>query len=247
MGGAGGEVRNLVYSVPVKYRMPPQDAADVFQAVWAQLFAELPRLRSVDGLRSWLITVAGHKCYQWKREQSSQAAAAEPAYEPIDRQALYPEWRQQVEREQMLRDALFQLPPRCQEMMRLLFYHQPPLPYKEVAERLGLAEGSIGFIRGRCLKSCVVFCKTLDSNMAAPRFRIRGGIGCRGVDRRIGDLEDETARRQLVRMPLLYWIWPPHYTPKSFAWPMWMWSAPHALHRRLNGWLISQRRQIQSV
>ena len=144
--------RNLVYSVPVKYRMPPQDAADVFQSVWAQLFAELPRLRSVEGLRSWLITVAGHKCYQWKRQQSSQAAAAEPAYEPIDTQALYPEWRQQVEREQMLRDALFQLPPRCQEMMRLLFYHQPPLPYKEVAERLGLAEGSIGFIRGRCLK-----------------------------------------------------------------------------------------------
>jgi RNA polymerase sigma factor (sigma-70 family) len=144
--------RNLVYSIPVKYRMPPQDAADVFQAVWTELVAELPRLRSVGGLRSWLITVAGHKCFQWKRQQGSQAAAAEPAYEPADKQPLYPEWRQQVEREQMLRDALLDLPPRCGEMMRLLFYHQPPLPYKEVAERLGLAEGSIGFIRGRCLK-----------------------------------------------------------------------------------------------
>jgi len=144
--------RNLVYSVPVKYRMPPQDAADVFQAVWTELFAELPRLRSAGGLRSWLITVAGHKCYQWKRQQTVRAALAEPTYEPVDTQALYPEWRQQVEREQMLRDALFELPPRCREMVRLLFYHQPPLPYKEVAERLGLAEGSIGFIRGRCLK-----------------------------------------------------------------------------------------------
>ena len=37
-------------------------------------------------------------------------------------------------------------------MIRLLFYHQPPLSYREVAERLGLATGSIGFIRGRCLK-----------------------------------------------------------------------------------------------
>jgi DNA-directed RNA polymerase specialized sigma24 family protein len=37
-------------------------------------------------------------------------------------------------------------------MIRLLFYQQPPLPYAEVAERLGLATGSIGFIRGRCLK-----------------------------------------------------------------------------------------------
>lgn len=144
--------RNLVYSVPVKYHMPPQDAADIFQAVWTELFAELPRLRNVGGLRSWLITVAGHKCYQWKRQQGLQAGAAEPALDPIDPQALYPDWRQQVEREQMLRDALFELPPRCQEMMRLLFYHQPPLLYKDVAERLGLAEGSIGFIRGRCLK-----------------------------------------------------------------------------------------------
>jgi hypothetical protein len=34
----------------------------------------------------------------------------------------------------------------------MLFYQQPPLPYNEVAQRLGLATGSIGFIRGRCLR-----------------------------------------------------------------------------------------------
>ena len=28
----------------------------------------------------------------------------------------------------------------------------PPVPYNEVARRLNLATGSIGFIRGRCLK-----------------------------------------------------------------------------------------------
>ncbi len=144
--------RNLVYSVPVKYRMPHQDAADVFQAVWTELFAELPRLRSPGALRSWLITVAGHKCYQWKRQQRAQDQAPDAALELVDPQQFYPEWRQAVEREQMLRDALFQLPPRCREMVHLLFYEQPALPYKEVAQRLGLAEGSIGFIRGRCLK-----------------------------------------------------------------------------------------------
>ncbi len=144
--------RNLVYSVPVKYRMPPQDAADVFQAVWTELFAELPKLRNVGALRSWLITVAGHKCYQWKRQQATQDQAEDATLELVDPQVSYPDWRQVVEREQMLRDALFQLPPRCREMVRLLFYQQPPLPYKDVAEKLGLAEGSIGFIRGRCLK-----------------------------------------------------------------------------------------------
>jgi hypothetical protein len=33
----------------------------------------------------------------------------------------------------------------------MLFFEQPPRPYNEVAQALGLATGSIGFIRGRCL------------------------------------------------------------------------------------------------
>lgn len=151
-GALVDKYRNLVYSVPVKYRMPPEDAADVFQAVWTDLFSELPRLRSASALRSWLITVAGHKCYQWKRQRSLRNGGGDPAVETADPQISFVEWRQEVEREQMLRDAIHELPPRCREMVRLLFYQQPPLPYKDVAERLGLAEGSIGFIRGRCLK-----------------------------------------------------------------------------------------------
>ncbi len=57
-----------------------------------------------------------------------------------------------VEREQMVREAVARLPTRCGELVRLLFYEQPPVPYKELAQRMGLASGSIGFIRGRCLK-----------------------------------------------------------------------------------------------
>ena len=34
----------------------------------------------------------------------------------------------------------------------MLFYEHPKTPYAEVARRLGLAQGSIGFIRSRCLK-----------------------------------------------------------------------------------------------
>jgi DNA-directed RNA polymerase specialized sigma24 family protein len=37
-------------------------------------------------------------------------------------------------------------------MIRLLFFVEPAVPYAEVARRLGLATGSIGFIRGRCLR-----------------------------------------------------------------------------------------------
>ena len=58
----------------------------------------------------------------------------------------------ELEQEQLVQEAIAQLPPRCREMIELLFFETPPLPYAEVAERLHLATGSIGFIRGRCLE-----------------------------------------------------------------------------------------------
>ena len=39
--------KGLIYSIPMKYGATPDDAADVFQSVCLELFAELPRLRKV--------------------------------------------------------------------------------------------------------------------------------------------------------------------------------------------------------
>jgi RNA polymerase sigma factor (sigma-70 family) len=146
--------KNLVYSVPMKYRMSAEDAADIFQAVWADLYAELRRLRRVDAIRGWLVATAGHKCYHWKRRQQKQpgAAATDSEQDPIDPGKSFLTIRLETEREQRLRDAMEKLPERCQRMVRLLFFEQPPAPYEQVAEQLGLAVGSIGFIRGRCLQ-----------------------------------------------------------------------------------------------
>jgi DNA-directed RNA polymerase specialized sigma24 family protein len=58
----------------------------------------------------------------------------------------------QLQREQMLRDAIATLPTRCHRMVTMLFFDSPPRPYQEVAKQLGIATGSIGFIRGRCLR-----------------------------------------------------------------------------------------------
>ncbi len=145
--------KNLIYSIPKKYGASQDDAADIFQAVCLELFAELPRLRKPDSLRSWLITVAAHQSFHWKRKLRHRA---EDELTDRDAETLgsdpLPDLIEQVEREQMLREAVAALPARCQEMIRLLFYHQPQLSYRDVAGRLGLATGSIGFIRGRCLK-----------------------------------------------------------------------------------------------
>ena len=146
--------KKLIYSIPIRYGTTPQDAADIFQAVCLDLFNELPRLRNADALQGWLIRVTTHRCYHWKRQQQSHKSewdeeqlGAVPMDAPVP-----PDWLAGLEREQMVRESIASLPPRCRKMIELLFFEHPPLPYHEVAQRLSLARGSIGFIRGRCLK-----------------------------------------------------------------------------------------------
>jgi RNA polymerase sigma factor (sigma-70 family) len=145
--------KNLVYAIPLRYGAPRQDAADIFQAVCMELFHELPNIRDAEALQGWLIRVTTHKCYHWKRSLGPPSEELEEKdSEMLSGADLAPDVLMELEREQMVRDAIAQLPPRCREMIELLFFQQPPLPYTEVARRLQLATGSIGFIRGRCLK-----------------------------------------------------------------------------------------------
>jgi RNA polymerase sigma factor (sigma-70 family) len=146
--------QNLIYSIPIKYGASPDAAADIFQAVCVDLFDELPRLRSIDNVRPWLVTVAAHKSYHWKRKHVRQA---QHEVEGIEEDALpsllvHPALNDEVAREQSVREALRRLSERCRELIQMLFYDEPSVPYAQCAERLGLATGSIGFIRGRCLQ-----------------------------------------------------------------------------------------------
>jgi RNA polymerase sigma factor (sigma-70 family) len=150
--------KRLIYSIPIKYGATPEDAADILQAVFLELFSELSNLRKTESLRSWLISVTAHQSFHWKkRQRPGQVDLDSMEPEQADTQVrstivLPAQILEEVEQEEMVREALRKLPARCAEMMRLLFYEDPPLPYAEVARRLGLATGSIGFIRGRCLK-----------------------------------------------------------------------------------------------
>ena len=147
--------KNLIYSIARRYGASPEDAGDIFQLVCVELFNDLPKLRKTTAVRSWLISVTTHQSYHWKLKQRKQTGREQPlddderfGIDPVKR----PDVLQEIEREQMMRDATSQLSARCQEMIHLLFYVDPPVPYAEVARRLGLATGSIGFIRGRCLE-----------------------------------------------------------------------------------------------
>ena len=143
----------LIYSIPVKYGLPPQEAADVFQATCVELLTRLPELREPRALPKWLIQVAHHECYRWKRQSQRlisrdfQRDLPEPQT-PAIAEALV----QQTHEEQMLREAMTTLSPKCRRLIELLFFETPSRPYSEVAGKLGLAVGSIGFTRQKCIE-----------------------------------------------------------------------------------------------
>jgi len=143
----------LIYSIPVKYGLPPHEAAEVFQATCVELLTRLPELREPRALPKWLMQVAHHQCYRWKQQQHRTVSrdADSNLPEPTTA-AIADSLVQQTQEEQMLREALASLTPQCRRLVELLFLETPPRPYTEVAAELGLALGSIGFTRQKCIE-----------------------------------------------------------------------------------------------
>jgi RNA polymerase sigma factor (sigma-70 family) len=146
--------KNLVFSIPVKLGLH-EDAADIFQAVCLDLLTDLPRLRKPRALPKWLMQTCYHRCLQCRRRAEKHVPLREKDGETSPTNGslstLPDEMLVQVEKEQTVRDAITELSPRCERMVRMLFFETPSRPYEEIAQELGIATGSIGFIRGRCL------------------------------------------------------------------------------------------------
>jgi RNA polymerase sigma factor (sigma-70 family) len=146
--------KRLIFSIPTRQGFPRDAAADIFQRVCLLLLAELAHLRRAEALPMWLIRVTSRECLRWRRQEQPYAASetADVALaSAADAARAADEVLAQVKDEQQLREAVLALPPRCRELIQMLFFENPVRPYREVAAALGLALGSIGFIRGRCL------------------------------------------------------------------------------------------------
>jgi RNA polymerase sigma factor (sigma-70 family) len=145
--------KSLIYSIPVKYQLSQEEAADIFQATCVELLHRLPQLREPRALPKWLMQVAHHECYRLKRlNQRVVSRDAEPNLPEPEIPAIAEKLMQQTEEEQILREAMATLTPQCRKLVELLFFETPARPYTEVAAELGLAVGSIGFTRQKCME-----------------------------------------------------------------------------------------------
>jgi RNA polymerase sigma factor (sigma-70 family) len=143
--------KGLIFSIPVHYGFAPEDAADIFQSVCMDLLAELPRVRDPEALAGWLIQVTRNKCFHRKQSQVRSNVQEIGDLDPPTPSSGPENLVVQVQQEQLLREALSELPAPCQELVKMLFFETPPRPYEEIAKALRLARGSIGFVRRNCL------------------------------------------------------------------------------------------------
>lgn len=149
----------LVWSVVRAHRLSDADGAEVFQTVWLRFAQHLGRIREPEKAGSWLASTARHECLKVIKGLTRLMPTDDP--QVLDRvsedrtpeQTLIDseEAQAQAERIRRLWQEFDQLGERCRQLLRVLMAAPPP-SYAEVSAALGIAVGSIGPLRQRCLR-----------------------------------------------------------------------------------------------
>ena len=148
-----GRYGALVYTICTRYRLSNHDIEDVGQNVWLLLVEQLGKLREPAALPGWLATTTARECLR----VVTAASKTERLSTTLDDSVLFvddtviDEEILVAERNAALRVAFAELPPRCRRLLSMLV-SDPPHSYAEIHGELGIAVGSIGPQRARCLE-----------------------------------------------------------------------------------------------
>lgn len=149
----------LVWAVARGHLMNAADAQDVCQTTWFRFAEHLDGLRDPERAGAWLASTARHEALRVIRtaERALPVADVELLGLSIDERTPElllleaEEEGERAERSEALWRAFQELPERCRRLLRILIASPRPT-YQEISAGLGIAVGSIGPIRGRCLK-----------------------------------------------------------------------------------------------
>ncbi|MFE5401776.1 RNA polymerase sigma factor [Streptomyces sp. NPDC004009] len=149
----------LVWSVVRAHRLSDADAHEVYQTAWFRFAQHLHRLREPDKAGSWLASTARHECLKVLKGLTRLTLTDDPqvldraSEERTPEQSLIDseEEAAQAERIRRLWQEFEALGERCRQLLRVLMASPPP-SYLEVSAALGIAVGSIGPLRQRCLR-----------------------------------------------------------------------------------------------
>lgn len=143
----------LVWSICRRSQLDRRDIDDVGQSVWLLLVEKIGTLREPAALPGWLVTTTHRECLRVLRAERRHDHNELPSDEqmpPAPDSALIDQEILAREREAALRAAFAELPRRSRQLLVMLM-RDPPYSYEEISAALGLAIGSIGPLRARCL------------------------------------------------------------------------------------------------
>ena len=143
----------LVYAVPRRMGLPTTDAEEVSQATWMIVHRHLHLVKKPHSLAHWLITTASREAWKLRRARSrrERIEAAGARIQSKDVEDDPAELLVRLEQAEVIRDALYELPGRCAELLRALYLDGRERSYGEVGMALDMPQGSIGPTRLRCL------------------------------------------------------------------------------------------------
>ena len=147
--------QRLIYTIPRRAGLDENRASEIFQRVFAKLVANIHRIEQPERIQAWLVTTAKRETYRMVDKEKRFASAGGDISEQEslpDHAALPDEMVMQLEEQNSVRLAVETVGDKCRRLLTLLFYQKEPLPYSDVARELGIAEGSIGPTRARCLQ-----------------------------------------------------------------------------------------------
>jgi RNA polymerase sigma factor (sigma-70 family) len=144
----------LVFSVPRRYGLSPEDAADITQLTFTILIQSMDTLSEDSNLGAWLITVA--RRHTWRLlDRNRRKAASEHVSWGEATTLLAGNDSEGIERWEMsewLNHGLSLVSKDCRDLLSALYLEPEQPSYADVAARLGMAVGSVGPTRIRCLK-----------------------------------------------------------------------------------------------
>lgn len=140
--------QRLIFHIALRMGFSQTDADDIFQNVSLKLCLHLSELRDTEKLAGWIAQVARQEGLRLLRRKPT--AALEDA-EALANTRLPDDALLAATQTHQLRQALEQLPEKCQRLLGLL-YAEDATPYAEVSQQLGIPVGSIGPQRARCLE-----------------------------------------------------------------------------------------------
>jgi len=127
------------------FRLPQQDAEDVFQEVFARVYERLGSLRDDEAVRPWIAQLTRRVCIDRLRSGARESDADIDELPELPAEDVLTALEDAFD----VHDAMAELPENCQQILDRFFARDES--YRTIGDTLGLPAGTIASRLSRCL------------------------------------------------------------------------------------------------